>query len=100
MIHYTCDRCQKKIDDESLRFVVRMEVQMEVSEPDSEWLDEENELESMQEALTEITEEFGEELAEEVFRQERFDLCCECYQAFKNNPVGAAVTPQVRFSQN
>ncbi|MDG2469548.1 MAG: hypothetical protein P8M80_09740 [Pirellulaceae bacterium] len=99
MIHYSCDRCQKSIDDQALRYVVRMEMHAECEEIDSPTPDE-SQLEQMQEILADLGEENGEELLEDVFRRHRFDLCDECYKCFKEDPLGAGRFPKIRFSQN
>ena len=99
MIHYTCDRCRKKIEDQALRYVVRMEMQAEFDDLENDSVDEESQLEQMQEILAELDEDEGDELIQDVYQRHRFDLCSDCYHQFKNDPLGI-VTPQINFSRN
>lgn len=99
MIHYTCDKCQKKIENQALRYVVRMEMQAEFDEADCDPLDDDSQLEQMQEILAELDEEAEDELIEDVYQRHRFDLCNECYHRFKNDPLGI-MAPQINFSRN
>ncbi len=99
MIHYTCDRCQKKIENQALRYIVRMEMQAEFDESECDPEDEESQLEQIQEVLAELDEDEGEELIEDVYKRHRFDLCNECYHHFKNDPLGITA-PQINFSRN
>ena len=97
MIHFTCDRCQRSIEDEALRYVVKMEIAAEFGEYIA---DESQQLEAMQEILSELDEEGGDDLIEDVYRTSRFDLCSECYHQFKNNPLNSIDLSTIRFSQN
>lgn len=97
MIHYTCDRCQRKIDAESLRYSVEMKMQAEFDQIDIESPDEDRQLEQMQEILAGLSDTDSEELVDAVFHRLQFDLCNICYHEFKSNPLGV---PKVRFSQN
>ena len=99
MIHYTCDKCQRKIEKQALRYVVRMELQAEFDDVENETSDEIDELEQMQEILSEMEEEQGDELIEDVYQRHRFDLCNECYHRFKSDPLGIT-SPQINFSRN
>ena len=99
MIHYTCDKCQKKIENQALRYVVRMEMQAEFEEADCDSVIDESQLEQMQEILAELDEDEGEELIEDVYQRHRFDLCNDCYHRFKADPL-AIMNPQINFSRN
>ena len=99
MIHYTCDRCQKRIESQALRYTVRMEMQAEFDEAGVEPVEEEVQLEQMQEILAELDEEEGEDLIQDVYQRHRFDLCNECFHQFKSDPLGIS-GPQVSFSRN
>lgn len=99
MIHYTCDRCQKKIENQALRYVLRMEMQAEFDATENSSQDEECHLEQMQEILAELDEDAGEQLIEDVYQRHRFDLCNDCYHQFKNDPLGVA-SPKINFSRN
>lgn len=99
MIHYTCDRCQKRIEDQALRYVVRLEMQAEIDDTDGIPADDDSQLEQMQEILSDLDEEAEEELIEDVYQRHRFDLCNQCYHQFKRDPLGIE-GPQINFSRN
>lgn len=99
MIHYTCDKCQKKIETQALRYVVRMETQAEFEDTEDEPVDENDQLQQMQEILSELDEDEEDELIQDVYQRFRFDLCNDCYHRFKNDPLGITA-PAINFSRN
>lgn len=99
MIHYTCDRCQKRIEQQALRYVVQMEMHAELDELESEFADDDIQLEQMEEILAELDEDAGDELMQDVYQRRRYDLCHECFRQFKNDPLGI-INPEVDFSRN
>lgn len=97
MIHYTCDRCRRVINnEEELRFEVNIvtEIKLDGSQPGDqarEQLDEINDL--LGSAIDEANEE-------EMFQTQRYDLCATCYQEYACNPLASEPQVQVEFSEN
>lgn len=102
VIHYSCDRCKRKIDPrEELRYVVRMEVRAAMDVEDD--LDDEHDRDHLMEIheLLECAEDVeSEAIDDDVYQQRRFDLCPECYRKFAKNPIGREPLVEFNFSQN
>jgi len=100
MIHYSCDRCNKKINvTEEIRYVVRIEVQLAVGNRENEQLDEAS-LEELEKMLEEIEEVPSEPFVDSESENEKtFDLCSCCYSEYINNPL-AIETVGIGFSKN
>ncbi len=101
MIHYTCDRCKKRIaDGEELRYEVRIEMQMALDVDDDQSGDDDRDhLNDVDELLQRIDDEC-EELCEQFYQTRRFDLCAACYEQFARNPFSVEPQIQVGFSEN
>ena len=112
MIHYTCDLCGKRIDDDRAeRFAVRMEI-YPAFDPDritASDLDEDH-LEAVARVLQEQEAEAdgdsnadsslradGDPLASKAFR---FDRCACCQRKFVSDPLGRASLRSLNFSAN
>jgi hypothetical protein len=99
MIHFSCDRCKRPLDNESdLRYVVRLEVQavmdpcqLDITEDDRDHL---VEIQDMIERLDD------DNLGEEIYQKSRYDLCSHCYRKFIQNPLGRESVPHLNFSKN
>jgi hypothetical protein len=99
MIHYSCDRCKRTIDpQDELRYVVKMEISAVVEPVEID--DERDHLLEVHEILEKLNDSDIEELDDEGNRQQRFDLCPECYGQFVKNPIGRDVAAQLGFSSN
>ena len=99
MIHYSCDRCKRLIEtDDELRYVVRFEVQANFGDEElfsqgaSHLLEMDDLLEDAEPEQPAIDDEFD--------GCQRFDLCSECYAAFRSDPLGRTSTRPVGFSDN
>ncbi|MGD9722557.1 MAG: hypothetical protein AB7O59_14595 [Pirellulales bacterium] len=101
MIHYSCDCCQRRLDPDDLRYVVKMEVYaaFDPSATD-ETEDDRDHLQEIQEVLARSENVADEQVAKDVYEQLRFDLCPECRKKFLKNPVGRGLSQQFDFSQN
>jgi hypothetical protein len=101
MIHYSCDRCKRRLDaQQEVRYSVRIDAQAALEphhwhEPaeDRDYLDE------VQELIEEVADASGGNAAFGLPVQRRFDLCRECYVKFLRNPLGEPAAP-VGFSSN
>jgi hypothetical protein len=104
MIHFSCDRCGRRISsDEEARYVVRIEVEVVLDSSHLEAFDEDD-----RDHLLEIHEllEQADDLAEPLMgsggsERQRFDLCEECHAKYLRNPLGKEIAlKQMDFSQN
>ncbi|MEM6474443.1 MAG: hypothetical protein AAF802_33230 [Planctomycetota bacterium] len=114
MIHYTCDRCKRKIDPTTeIRYVVEIDVRIAGGvEPLHEEDDEVDQLSELNEQLEreltgdiELLEASSKPAAAQV-RDEvdegtvQYDLCERCYEAFAANPLGKELSLDFNFSNN
>lgn len=99
MIHYCCDRCERRIhSEEEFRYVVRIEARaaLDVAQDG----DDEGDRDHLME-LHQLIESCGEELdSDDSYQTLRYDLCPECYRKFIQNPVGMNATRKFNFSEN
>jgi len=101
MIHYTCDRCKKTINQSSeLRYQVSIGVQAH-GEPDSglpcEDVDALSELHQVLDGLHDDDKESAEQVP--CFSTQ-YDLCPRCYRLFSRNPLGRELAIAIGFSNN
>lgn len=98
MIHYSCDRCKCVIDQDDLRYLVRIEIEA-VMEPIEDHL-----LDADRDHLMEIDEILESEdlsgVSEQIYQKKRYDLCTSCYRKFLLNPLGRDVKSSAGFSSN
>lgn len=101
MIHFTCDCCQRPIDQEQeSRYVVRVEVYSAVEAEGAEGCDERDHLQEIDDLLERMDELDGEDIAGEVYQQVRYDLCSTCREIFLKNPLGRLAMNKLGFSDN
>ena len=99
MIHYSCDRCQRRIDSlEEIRYIVRIEIQATIDS--AEPADEGDHLMEIEEILERLEEADCQELSEDVYQNRQFDLCSQCYREYKKNPLALDAPVTFDFSQN
>lgn len=100
MIHYTCDRCQKKIDNATeLRYQVSVVTQVVLDQPE-DFDEQRDNLDELNELLMRVDDEECEQLCSELYQSRRFDLCSFCFSQYSENPLGAEPQLQVEFSEN
>ncbi len=101
MIHFYCDLCQRKIDEDETRFIVKLEA-FPANDPvdaDTEMDDDRDHLLEIHNALEMQATPQGVDYDEEVYVELKFDLCAECRRRFIRNPLGRDLV-QLHFSQN
>ncbi len=103
MLHYSCDRCNCKLDaEDDLRYVVKLESYAAIEPAVTEdYEDDRDHLLEVQEIIERI--ESGEEPLEQrdaVYRKQSYDLCANCYREYIKNPVGRMLPSQIEFSEN
>lgn len=99
MIHHSCDRCHKMIDNEvEMRYVVWIEVQAAIDPAAAS--EEEDNLLDLDEILERLESGDSEQISQDVYRRQRFDLCLDCHRQFLQNPLGQEAKTPVHFSKN
>jgi hypothetical protein len=99
MIHYSCDLCKRPLDEDDLRYVVKLEVYAAFDPLKLEEDDRDN-MQELHEILERLDDAQSPEIGEDVYQQLRFDLCPECRKKFLKNPLGGRITEQFDFSKN
>jgi hypothetical protein len=101
MIHYSCDRCRRTIDNEDeLRYVVRIEVQASIGTIHEEADNDRDHLLEVHEILEHAEDAEHPLISDEIYQRQRYDLCTDCYRAFVKNPLGTELAKQLDFSKN
>ena len=98
MIHFSCDRCERRINsEEEFRYVVKIEARaaLDVAHDGEDEGDRDHLME-----LHELIESSSDGDEDQSFHQLRYDLCPECYSKFMQNPVGVNPSRHFDFSQN
>ena len=99
MIHFTCDCCNRPIDNErDLRYTVRLEVYASQDESDGD--EDRDHLQEIEEIIERLEDAEDERIGDEIYQQVRYDLCSECCKKFMRNPLGKQAAPLFNFSQN
>ena len=99
MIHYSCDRCQCKLDPvDDIRYIVKIEIQATIDSVEPE--EEGDHLMEIEEVLERLEDADCQELCEDVYQNRRFDLCPSCYMEYKKNPLALDAQVAFDFSDN
>ncbi len=98
MIHYSCDRCKRIINDQEVRYVLKLEARATIDHSDSFEIDDSEQLEAIYETL----ERFGEDdsIVDEIFQKRNFDVCSNCFHEIMKDPLNVNSRLQLGFSQN
>jgi hypothetical protein len=102
MVHFTCDLCEKVLEETEDRFVVQIEVfaagePAEITEAD---LDKDN-LEAVAKQLQETEDEPDGRDSERSTHKFRFDLCPACRKRYERAPLAReAAAQKFDFSEN
>lgn len=100
MIHFSCDRCERRINsEEEFRYVVKIEARaaLDVAN-DGEDEGDRDHLMELHDLIESTCDTDCDE--DQSYHQLRYDLCPECYSKFMQNPVGVNVSRNFDFSQN
>ena len=101
MIHYTCDRCRRRIDPaQEVHYVVQIQVQAQVDPPEIDESDDDRDHLSEINQLLEDLDVDDEEFDLEERRVYRFDLCPQCHRKYVRDPLGAERGLPIGFSHN
>jgi hypothetical protein len=102
--HYVCDLCQRVLESDEERFVLRMEA---CGDGESD-VDQRGKIDGDRDYLEEIDDllerggdlESGEPLEDDSQPLVEYHLCDACHQRFLLDPLGRRKTPQLNFSKN
>lgn len=99
MKHYTCDQCGKRLDEQ--RFVAQIQV-FPAFDPDliTPGDLEPDHLQELAELIADADPLEGPQLDDLSPRKWEFDLCEECHQRFRHDPLGRTQRQPVQFSEN
>jgi len=102
MMHFTCDQCGKEMrPDQDPRFEIKIECRAihDVTELTEDDLDDDH-METLSELLRDA--EAGEEspLLPPPKQEMRFDLCPDCHDRFRRDPLGKEQSQKFYFSKN
>lgn len=107
MIHYTCDRCRRRIDtDSEVRYSVEIEMKAvfeDLDYPNSGQPpldDDADHLMELHEILERLDEDDPVPARTPDTRQCQFDLCSDCYKVYCKNPLAREVPVSIQFSEN
>lgn len=99
MMHYSCDVCGCKLKDE--RFVVRLDI-YPAYDPDAlraEDLEQDN-LTELSELLSELDTSGEMNFQDTEPASFRYDLCPDCHQNYRKDPLALHRPGRMRFSEN
>lgn len=101
MIHYTCDRCKRTINQKlELRYQIKMEVQG-IGEPDdSSPSDDVDSLSELHQLLEGLQDDDEPQPDDSLSFASQYDLCPRCYRQFARNPLGRELAIAIGFSNN
>lgn len=100
MIHYSCDRCKKPIDQHDFRHIVKIEIQATIKNGPLPMDADRDHLVEIEEMLTRMEERESPDVADELYQRRTFDLCPQCYRQYVRNPLSVEAASQLGFSQN
>lgn len=100
MIHYSCDRCHRKIDAQEIRYSVRIQIQaaLDPDEPDMD--DDRDHLVELKGILDQLEDADYEEISQTAYQRCHYDLCTECHRQFVKNPLSMDSSANLEFSDN
>jgi hypothetical protein len=102
MVHFSCDRCKRMIDPRSEpRYVVRIGALAIEPDADGAPHDDRDALARMDELLDAAEgAAVGCDDCDTLASCRHFDLCSQCMEAYRRDPLGTEASIQVGFSEN
>ena len=94
MIHRSCDRCNRMIGHEEIRFIVDIDIQAAMG-PGNEEGTSQAQLRELHEILEQLDPADHQELRDQALSQMQFDLCQGCHEFYRDNPLGEKLAPSV-----
>lgn len=101
MIHYTCDRCKRTINQSSeVRYQVKIDVQS-IGEPDKcSPCEDVDSLSELHQLLDGLHDDDVPSTDQPLSFLTQYDLCPRCYRFFSENPLGRELAIAIGFSNN
>jgi hypothetical protein len=100
MIHFECDFCKRVLEEDDLRYIVRMEVYAALDNSEADVDSDRDHLQEIEDILEQLDASGQLPPGDEVYQQLRFDLCAECRKKFLSDPLGRRMAQHLDFSQN
>ncbi len=100
MIHYSCDRCQRSLGEDDLRYVVRLEAYAAIESLDQQSPPDDDHLLELDQILEHLDDAENQALGADIYDRQRFDLCSDCYRVFSLSPFEGAAQRPLRLSDN
>ncbi len=101
MIHYTCDRCGKRMTQGGLRYIVKMEVYAAIDATDEDDpVDDRDHLSEINDIIESLDEGNFDSVGDDIYKLSQFDICPDCQCKLLANPLGRKTAPQLNFSTN
>ena len=100
MIHYSCDRCQRSLGEDDLRYVVRLEAYAAIESLEQDPSAESDPLLELDQILDHLDDAENEALGPDIYARQRFDLCSECYRVFSLTPFAGVAQRPLNLSDN
>ncbi|HZL88735.1 MAG TPA: hypothetical protein VFB96_10210 [Pirellulaceae bacterium] len=101
MMHFSCDRCRRELENDDLRYVMKIEIHAAMDPVhEDEINDDRDHLMEIEDILENSLDEESDEIGDDVYQRRRFDLCPECYRKFVQNPLGREAKVSLGFSKN
>lgn len=100
MIHYSCDRCHRKIDAQEIRYSVRVQIQAAINPSEPEMDDDRDHLIELQGILDQLEDADYQEISQTAYQRFHYDLCTECHRQFVKNPLATDSNANLEFSDN
>ncbi|MEO1498651.1 MAG: hypothetical protein AAFV43_16020 [Planctomycetota bacterium] len=99
MMHFSCDACGKRIDQQhETRYVVRLEVYASVDESEDPSDPEPDHLEQIEDLLESLDDPAT--IEDELYKQVRYDLCPVCRDRLLADPMARLKGVKLGFSNN
>ena len=107
MIHYSCDRCRRRIDpDSEVRYAVEIEMKAifhcndHHSDKPSPIEDDGDHLMELHEILERLGDDEPLPARDPDNCSRHFDLCSDCYKVYAKNPLARDLPLSIQFSEN
>jgi hypothetical protein len=100
MIHFSCDRCRRKIDADDLRFTISIEIQVALDSDPFARDESVEDLNVLEEILSQFDDQEKEEIQEFAYQRKQYDVCSDCHSEYVKNPLAVEPFSRVGFSEN
>ena len=101
MMHFSCDRCKKLIEEHDVRYVVRVESRAAIEDETPDDIETEQRQTELAELLDRLDDGQRELVEAQLHQVRQYDLCVDCHEQLMDNPFGGESLPvAIGFSSN